>query len=199
MVIFIKNEIIEPASSKKENMAILSIIIILIIFAAVLLNFTVSKKEGKKIENTQILSTNLNATENTIFTELQIFTSDFQLIMEDENKVPTVQFLSDQQAYPPFVKDASWEAKGQHKWYMFSNDKTEKVYYLGISSNYDIAGDFAVVVDIKTNHSVIKYSKNDINGITGQENIKDISEKVNAMKEIVAYTGEDLINDAKGK
>lgn len=199
MVIFIKNEIIEPASSKKENMAILSIIIILIIFAAVLLNFTVSKKEGKKIESTQILSTNLNSTENTIFTELQIFTSDFQSIMEDEKVVPTIQFLADKQAYPPFVKDASWEAKGQHKWYMFSNDKIKKVYYLGISSNYDIAGDFAVVIDIKTNHSVIKYSKNDLNGITGQESIKNISEKVNVMKEIVAYTGEDLINDAKGK
>ncbi|WP_068448831.1 DUF6162 family protein [Caviibacter abscessus] len=198
-MIFIKNEIIEPASSKKENMAILSIIILLILFAGILLKFTITKKESKKIENTQILSTSLNTTENTIFTELQIFGSDFQSIMEEFKEAPTPEFLDKEQAYPPFVKDASWEAKGEHKWYMFFSPKTNEIYYLGISSHRYVAGDFVIIINVKTNKSIIKYSKDEIKNITGKENVREISEKVKLMKEIIAYTGEDLINDAKGK
>lgn len=196
-MIFIKIELVEPASSKKENILVLLSILLLIIFAGILLRLTTTKKTAKEINNNEIISTELNTVENTIFTELQIFAQDFDMIVSEDKSIPTPKILDEQKYYPPFVKDASWEAKGEHKWYMYTHH--DDVYYIGISSNYDISGDFALVINKKTNNFVIKYSKEDLKDIKENEDVHKLIDKVNKMKNIVAYTGEDLIKEARGE
>ena len=197
VVIFIKTKLVEPASSKKENILVLIFILLLMIFAGILLRLTKVKKISKEINNNEIISTELNTIENTIFTELQIFAQDFDMIVSEDKKRPTPQILDEEKYYPPFVKDASWEAKGEHKWYMYTNNYD--VYYIGISSNYDVSGDFVLVINTKTNDFFIKYSKEVLKDIKEKEDIHNLIDKVNKMKKIIAYTGEDLIKEARGE
>ena len=197
VVIFIKTKLVEPASSKKENILVLIFILLLMIFAGILLRLTKVKKISKELNNNEIISTELNTIENTIFTELQIFAQDFDMIVSEDKKRPTPQILDEEKYYPPFVKDASWEAKGEHKWYMYTNNYD--VYYIGISSNYDISGDFVLVINTKTNDFFIKYSKEVLKDIKEKEDIHNLIDKVNKMKKIIAYTGEDLIKEARGE
>lgn len=197
VVIFIKIELVEPASSKKENIIVLIFILLLMLFSGILLRLTTSRKTTKEINNNEIISIELNTVENTIFTELQIFAQDFDMIFAEDKSIPTPKKLDEEKYYPPFARDASWEAKGEHKWYMYTHH--DDVYYIGISSNYDISGDFALVINTKTNSFFIKYSKEVLKDFKDKEDIHKLIDKVNKMKKIVAYTGEDLIKEARGE
>ncbi|WP_375168211.1 hypothetical protein ABZU05_05890 [Sneathia vaginalis] len=194
-MIIIKKELIKPASPKSETINIIITIILLILFAGILLHFTNTKHYTKSVTSTQISSIDLNNEEISIFTNLGLFAQDYKDLKSD-NKDLSPKVLDEQLLYAPFCKDASWEDSGKHKWTMFTHENY--VYYVGISSDKNIAGDFFLVINAKTFEYKIRYTKNFKDYDKLSNNKETLAHAINQFKEIVAYTGDDLAKETKG-
>lgn len=194
VVIAIKQELVKPASPKKETIFVSITIIILAIIAGLLLYFTNPKTYTKEISSTQISSINLNNEEISIFSNLGLFAQDYEMLKKD-NKDLSPKILDEELFYTPFTKDASWESTGKHKWTMFTHDNF--VYYVGISSDKKVAGDFFLIINTKDFSYKIRYSK-DFKEYKENMNKETLAHSINQLKEVVAYTGDDLSKEAKG-
>lgn len=194
-MINIKKELIKPASPRIETISVFITIILLCIFSCALLHFTNPKTYTKKIDKTQISSITLNNEEISIFANLGIFAQEYNLL-SSEYKDLSPKVLDEDLFYAPFTKDATWESSGKHKWISFSNDNL--IYYLGISQNKHIAGDFALIINKKTFEYSIRYSKDFKEYDKLSNNNPSLANAINKLKEVVAFTGDDLIKEAKG-
>ena len=108
-------------------------------------------------------------------------------MLKKDNKDLSPKILDEELFYTPFTKDASWESTGKHKWTMFTHDNF--VYYVGISSDKKVAGDFFLIINKKDFSYKIRYSK---------DFKETLAHSINQLKEVVAYTGDDLSKEAKG-
>lgn len=193
-MIIIKREIIKPASPKIETISILIAILVLIVFAGTLLHFTNKKTYTKEISNEQISSITLNNEEISIFTNLGLFAQDYKPLSDENNDLSPK--ILDEMGYEPFAKDATWEDSGKHKWTLFTHG--DFIYYVGISQDKKIAGDFSLVINKKTFEYKIRYSKNFSDYDKLKNNKDKLAHSINQLKEIIAYTGDDLMKESKG-
>lgn len=193
-MIIIKQELIKPASPKTETVAVLATIVFLVLFAGILLHFTNSKKYTKEVSASQISSITLNNEEISIFANLGIFAQEYKFL-SDEHKDLSPKVLDEDLFYPPFTKDATWEDSGKHKWIFFAHDNF--IYYVGISQDKKVAGDFALVIDAKTYKYTIRYSKNFKEYAKLEKDKHNLAHAINNLKEVIAYTGDDLMKESR--
>lgn len=189
-VIIIIN-IIKPQSSSKENKYVALFILFICLVTFFLLKLTVNNDDNNnKLSNNEIYSSSLKPHESNIYSQLNIVAGDYDFLYEQYKDV-SIETLS-KLYYPPFVKDASWEISGRHNWSMLEHDNT--VYYIGISSDKNVSGDFVLEINKKNFESKIWYNNT--------VNIKSINQNkldkfLANCKIIISYTGKNYIEDAK--
>lgn len=193
-MIIIKQELIKPASPRTETIAVLTTIVFLVLFAGILLHFTNSKKYTKEVSASQISSITLNNEEISIFANLGIFAQEYKTLSESYKDL-SPKVLDEELFYPPFTKDATWEDSGKHKWEFFTHDNF--TYYVGISQNKNIAGDFALIIDKKTYKYTIRYSKDFKEYSKLEKDKHSLAHAINKLKEVIAYTGDDLMKESR--
>lgn len=183
-------EKLKPASSKKENTILLLVVVLIITTAFLLIKLQQNKEYKQNINDNEISSyIELTNIESGIYADLLNFKTELEIIYSDE-KLPTINEL-EENFIQPFVKDIAWEERGKLFWELFEKDN--RSYYLGISENVDLVGNFLVEIDEK-NEIKIYFSK-DI-----ENNYKLSEHEIHShWKEIVAYTGEDEREKFRGK
>lgn len=185
--------VVKPSSSKKENFYVLLTTIIIISFAFILLKLTIQKHENKTFKKNEISSLKLNSVENIMFSEFQNFINEFPYLYE-KKEIPTIKKLDEELFISPFVKDAAWEARGEHEFSLFVNDN--EAIYLGISKDEKIAGNFAVKINLNTLEGEIRYIKHiDITKI----DTASVFKLFYHMNIIIPFTGNDMLKEMKGK
>lgn len=185
--------VVKPSSSKKENFYVLLATVIIMIFAFILLKLTVQKQEDKTFEKNEISSLELNSVESIMFSEFQNFINEFPYLYE-QKEIPTIKKLDEELFISPFTKDAAWEARGEHEFSLFTNDN--EAIYLGISKDENTAGNFAVKINLDTLEGEIRYTKHiDI----AKLNTEEVFKFFNHMNIIIPFTGDDMLEEMKGR
>lgn len=178
----IKEKKLKAIHSNLEDFYVFISIIAIIIFSMFLLKL--NSKPTKKIEDNTILSTNLSAKDQLIYTNAEIFVEDFPVLYSN-GKAPSIVELEDL-LYQPFVHDVVWESAGEHTW-DFSEDENY-FYYVATSDKKDI------------NSFIIKISKMDLKSdiyVTNSKNIENIQDALLKSTLIKSYKGSDYAGGIK--
>jgi hypothetical protein len=148
----------------------------------------------------------LSGNDQGIFSDLYSASLEIEALHRDNGEIwPTISELSDRQlALSPFMEDAIWKSRGQHKWTLFTHDQgnVHRAIYIGKSSDESVAGNFLVLcehfhsIDGSYYVGVNKPRPYSIwyNGGWSLPNSSNISEGTliaSGWKEAVPYTGND--------
>lgn len=188
-----KSEVVKPLNSKKENVYILIAFIVILVVASTIHSFNKIVDDSKIIGQNEIsLYKEMNNVESGTYSEIINSLHEIEFLKED-GRVPDVDTLSSEEI-SPFFKDPSWENKGSIEWYNFVDHGT--VYYLGISGNLEISGNFLISIDREdVTKSNVYYSKNDVGNLFSDGRYHEV---MALFKKIVAYTGEDESSKFRG-
>lgn len=182
-----KTTSIQPLSSRKENFFLLAIVAIIILIAYTLIQATSNREKEQEILDYQISAyKGLSNIENSFYTDLTNSLIDVQMLYEEEGKIPEIRSLEEEKI-SPFVRDSIWENRGALEWILLEGHG--KTYYLGISRDVHIVGNFLVEFDQKNmDKSKIYFNKLPDNGGNLSESIFHIQEN---WKEVLPYTGKE--------
>ncbi|KXA16149.1 hypothetical protein HMPREF3206_00500 [Fusobacterium equinum] len=181
----IKTIKIHPLSSKKENLFLSLIVIIILCLAYVLVQLTAKKNIGQVITTTQISAyKDLSNVNNSFYTELTNSLVEIESIQEEKGKIPDISKLEEEEI-SPYLKDDLWEERGALDWQKI--EIKGKVYYLGISKQVNLVGNYLIELNLEDiDKSIIYYNDEQDDGRSLPNTISHLEEH---WKEIVPYTG----------
>lgn len=182
-----KSVSIQPLSSRKENIFLLTIIAVILVIAYTLIQMTAKPDEGQEVLDYQISAyKDLSNVENSFYTDLTNSLIDIQAIYEEEGKIPEIHTLEEERI-SPFVRDSIWENRGSLEWRLLKKDG--KSYYLGISKNVNVVGNFLLAFDESNmDKSKIYFNQEQDDGRSLPHSIAHIKEH---WKEVLPYTGQE--------
>lgn len=181
----IKTIKIHPLSSKKENLFLSLIVIIILCLAYILVQLTSKKNIGQIITTTQISAyKDLSNVNNSFYTELTNSLVEIEAIKEEEGKIPDISKLEEEEI-SPYLKDDLWEERGALEWQKI--EYKTGIYYLGISKQVNLVGNYLIEFNLEEmDKSVIYYNDEQDDGRSLPNTISHLEEH---WKEIVPYTG----------
>ncbi|AVQ17107.1 hypothetical protein FSBG_00494 [Fusobacterium gonidiaformans 3-1-5R] len=181
----IKTIKIHPLSSKKENLFLSLIVIIILCLAYILVQLTSKKNIGQIITTTQISAyKDLSNVNNSFYTELTNSLVEIEAIKEEEGKIPDISKLEEEEI-SPYLKDDLWEERGALEWQKI--EYKTGIYYLGISKQVNLVGNYLIEFNLEEmDKSVIYYNNEQDDGRSLPKTISHLEEH---WKEIVPYTG----------
>lgn len=181
----IKTIKIHPLSSKKENLFLSLIVIIILCLAYILVQLTSKKNIGQIITTTQISAyKDLSNVNNSFYTELTNSLVEIEAIKEEEGKIPDISKLEEEEI-SPYLKDDLWEERGALEWQKI--EYKTGIYYLGISKQVNLVGNYLIEFNLEEmDKSVIYYNDEQDDGRSLPKTISHLEEH---WKEIVPYTG----------
>lgn len=181
----IKTIKIHPLSSKKENLFLSLIVIIILCLAYLLVQLTSKKNIGQIITTTQISAyKDLSNVNNSYYTELTNSLVEIEAIKEEEGKIPDI-FKLEEEEISPYLKDDLWEERGALEWQKI--EYKTGIYYLGISKQVNLVGNYLIEFNLEEmDKSVIYYNNEQDDGRSLPKTISHLEEH---WKEIVPYTG----------
>lgn len=183
---------IKPQNTKNESKYVVLFILFVCVVASIILKLTTTPSNSKQLEENQIYSISLKPNETNFYSQLNTVANDYDFLLSEYKKVDIK--LLEELLYPPFVKDAAWEINGSHKWINMEDDHF--VYFIGISSDKNISGDFILQINKENFNNNVWYN-NTINISENNLNIHKLEKIINSCKLIVPYTGIDYMKDAK--
>lgn len=172
-------------SSKKENLFLSLIVIIILCLAYILVQLTSKKNIGQIITTTQISAyKDLSNVNNSFYTELTNSLVEIEAIKEEEGKIPDISKLEEEEI-SPYLKDDLWEERGALEWQKI--EYKTGIYYLGISKQVNLVGNYLIEFNLEEmDKSVIYYNDEQDDGRSLPKTISHLEEH---WKEIVPYTG----------
>lgn len=193
-MIKIVTEKLKPSSPKKENTVLVITVIFLILIAALLIKMGKTNIQEQKINTGEVSSySNFSSIESGIYADLINFTNEIKIKTDGEN-LPSIKDL-EKNDIPPFTKDITWEERGKIQWEKIEKEKS--TYYIGLSENVTVSGNFAVIVN-NGNYEDIKILF--IRTHLHKEDVEfSLDENFPNWEEIIPYTGEDERRKFEGK
>ncbi|AVQ21200.1 MAG: hypothetical protein SPH94_00075 [Fusobacterium necrophorum] len=176
---------IHPLSSKKENLFLSLVVIAIVIIAYFLIQLTAKKDIGQTLTATQISAyRELSNVNNSFYTELTNSLLEIEALTEAEGEIPEIAVLEEEEI-SPYLKDDLWEERGALTWQKL--EVKGKVYYLGISKQVNIVGNYLIEFNREEmDKSIIYYNDEQDDGRSLPKSISHLQEH---WREIVPYTG----------
>lgn len=143
------------------------------------------KNIGQVITTTQISAyKDLSNVNNSFYTELTNSLVEIESIQEEKGKIPDISKLEEEEI-SPYLKDDLWEERGALDWQKI--EIKGKVYYLGISKQVNLVGNYLIELNLEDiDKSIIYYNDEQDDGRSLPNTISHLEEH---WKEIVPYTG----------
>lgn len=162
-------------------------VIAILIFAYSLVRLTTKKEENVALTAYQISAyEDLSNVDNSFYSDLSNALVDIEMLTAEEGKLPEIQTL-EEEGISPFVKDQLWENRGALEWQLLK--KNGKAYYLGISKNVNVVGNFLIALqEEEIAGSKIYFNQEQDDGRSLPHTLDSLEEH---WKEILAYTGKE--------
>ena len=141
--------IVQPTRQRFEIMFVLISTLVIFAVAGGLIAINKTQKEVVKLKSYQISAFNvLTGSDQGIFSDLYTAALEIEALHRDNGEIwATVDELKDKDlALSPFMEDAAWKSRGQHKWRLFTYDQpnVHRAVYVGQSNSADV-GNFIVL------------------------------------------------------
>lgn len=178
---------VKSASSKLETLYLLITFVLILLISSFLLKLRYKPVYHRIIQQNEISSyQDFNSIELGIYTEILNSLMDIEIIKDEINEYPNENILKNENI-PPFAKDKMWQNKGSMEWQLVFYD--ENPIYIGMSGDYNIVGNFILVINKNDiDKSIVYYTKKDINTSLIKNRFENIKGK---LKRVVSYTGND--------
>lgn len=159
----------------------------IVFIAYSLIQLTTNQEEKQEIFEYQMSAyEDLSNVNNSFYSDLTNALMDIQALYETEGKIPEIHSL-EEEGISPFVRDSLWENRGALEWRILKKGKHS--YYLGISKNVNLVGNFLIELqEDELDKSKIYFNQEQDDGRSLPHSISHIHEH---WKEILPYTGEE--------
>lgn len=177
---------IQPLSSKKENIFLLGVVILILVVSYTLIQSTKKVLQTQKISAYQISAyEDLSNINNSFYTDIMNSLIDIQFIFEETGEIPKIEDLENGDL-SPYVRDDLWKNRGKVQWKKISFQ--EKKGYLGISNDLEKVGNFLIIFSENIDDSKVYFSNEEITINNLMHTLTHLSEY---WKEILPYTGKE--------
>lgn len=182
-----KTEIVRPLNSRKENLYVITAVVVILFVAFLLFKLQHNKKNISKLSGNEIsLYEDMSNIESSIYGDIKNALIEIDILKNDNSEYPSIEDLQ-AEMIPPFYKDEAWENKGSLIWHKHVHSGT--TYYLGISGDLTKAGNFIIEVNNNNiNDSVIYYTNEPL--LKFNED-RDFHKMMMSAKKIIPFTGVD--------
>ncbi|MFV3405394.1 MULTISPECIES: DUF6162 family protein [Pseudomonas] len=134
-------QIVRPAGAGHETLYVLLSALLIVVLAASVVALRGEREDEQSVEAHQLdARRDLNAAEQGIHTDLWVAADEVRVLREESGAMPSAEALAED-GLPPFVNDASSQARGRHQWSQLGGNA-----YLGRSRDVGIAGSFLLIV-----------------------------------------------------